>query len=75
MHLVNLTNPMMMKGPVRELLPIGEQRVRLRVPEGLKAKSVKLLVAGTTPAVRESAGWLELTVPSVLAHEVVAVDV
>jgi hypothetical protein len=74
-HLVNLTNPMMMKGPVRELLPVGEQRVRLRMPEGLKAKSVRLLVAGTTPPVRESAGWLELTVPSVLAHEVVAVDV
>ena len=74
-HLVNLTNPMLMKGPVRELLPVGEQRVRLRLPEGLKPKSVKLLVAGTTPAVRESAGWLELSVPSVLAHEVVAVDV
>ena len=74
-HLVNLTNPMMMKGPVRELLPIGEQRVRLRMPEGLRAKSVRLLVAGTTPSVREAAGWLELTVPSVLAHEVVAVDV
>jgi hypothetical protein len=74
-HLVNLTNPMMMKGPLRELLPVGEQRVRLRMPEGLKAKSVKLLVAGTTPSVRESSGWLELVVPSVLAHEVVAVDV
>jgi hypothetical protein len=74
-HLVNLTNPMMMKGPVRELLPVGEQRVRLRMPEGLKAKSVKLLVAGTTPSVRESSGWLELAVPSVLAHEVVAIDV
>jgi hypothetical protein len=74
-HLVNLTNPMMMKGPLRELLPVGEQRVRLRMPEGLKAKAVRLLVSGTTPPVRESAGWLELTVPSVLAHEVVAIDV
>ena len=74
-HLVNLTNPMMMKGPVRELIPVGEQRVRLRMPEGLKAKSVKLLVAGTTPSVREASGWLELVVPSVLAHEVVAIDV
>jgi hypothetical protein len=73
-HLVNLTNPMMMKGPVRELLPIGEQRLRLRLPEGSRARSVRLLVAGTVPPVRESAGWLELTVPSVLAHEVVAVD-
>jgi Beta-galactosidase trimerisation domain len=73
-HLVNLTNPMLMKGPVRELLPVGEQRVRLRMPEGLRARAVRLLVAGTTPSVRESEGWLELRVPKVLAHEVVAVD-
>ena len=33
-HLVNLTNPMMMKGPVREFVPVGEQRVRVRLPEG-----------------------------------------
>lgn len=73
-HLVNLTNPMMMKGPVRELLPIGEQRVRLRLPERARARAVRLLVAGQAPPVRESGGWLELVVPSVLAHEVVAVD-
>ncbi len=73
-HLVNLTNPMMMKGPVRELLPIGEQRVRVRVPDGLRAKQVHLLVADTRPAFRQSGEWLETTVPSVRAHEVVAVD-
>ena len=35
-HLVNLTNPMMMKGPFRELIPVGEQRVgpAPRGPEG-----------------------------------------
>src|SRR5205823_2903986 len=39
-HLVNLTNPMMMKGPVRELIPIGEQQVRLRLPDGTRPKQV-----------------------------------
>jgi hypothetical protein len=73
-HLVNLTNPMMMKGPVRELLPVGEQRVRVRVPDGLRAKRVHLLVAGTAPAFRQSGEWLETTVPPIRAHEVVAVD-
>lgn len=73
-HLVNLTNPMMMKGPVRELLPVAEQKVRLGVPDGLRAKGVRLLVAGTTPPFRQSGAWLETAVPSVRAHEVVAVD-
>jgi hypothetical protein len=40
-HLVNLTNPMMMKGPVREILPIGPQKVRVRLPDGAKAREVK----------------------------------
>jgi hypothetical protein len=73
-HLVNLTNPMMMKGPVRELLPLGEQRVRLRVPDGLRAKGLRLLVAGQSPPFRQSGEWLEVTVASIRAHEVVAVD-
>lgn len=74
-HLVNLTNPMMLKGPVRDLLAIGEQRVRVRMPEGHGARGVRLLVAGTSPTFTQSNGWLEVTVPSVLAHEVVAIDV
>ena len=44
-HLVNLTNPMMMKGPVRELIPVGEQQVRLQLPEGVQPKQVRLLAA------------------------------
>ena len=74
-HLVNLTNPMMMKGPFREFIPVGAQRVRVRLPEGKRSKKVQLLVAGGAPArVEERAGVLELTVPSILVHEVVAID-
>jgi hypothetical protein len=74
-HLVNLSNPMMMKGPVRELLPVGEQQVRVRLPDGVKARAVHLLVANRTPASRQTGEWLEVTVPLVLDHEVVAVEV
>jgi hypothetical protein len=74
-HLVNLTNPMMMKGPIRELLAVGEQKVRARLPDGLRAKSVRLLVANSAPAYRQAGEWLEVSVPSILAHEVVAIDV
>ena len=73
-HLVNLTNPMMMKGPVRELIPISAQRVRVRLPEGCKARAVHLLVSGRRPQVRETDGWLALSIESILDHEVIAID-
>jgi hypothetical protein len=73
-HLVNLTNPMMMKGPVRELIPISAQKVRIRLPEGRKAKQVHFLVSSAAPRVQESGGYVTLTVPSILDHEVIAVD-
>jgi len=71
-HLVNLTNPMMMKGPIREFIPTPPQAVSIRVPG--KPKKVQLLVSGGTPRVREANGVVSLTIPSILDHEVVAVD-
>ena len=53
-HLVNLTNPMMMKGPLREAIPVGPQRVRVRLPARTRARRVQLLTAGTSPRVEES---------------------
>ena len=73
-HLVNLTNPMMMKGPLREIIPIGPLTVRVRVPNGLRATKVKLLTAGTSAAPQEAGGVLTTKVPSVDVHEVVAID-
>ncbi len=73
-HLVNLTNPMTMKGPYRELIPSPAQQVRVRLPEGKRARKVQFLASGATPQVKESAGAIDLTVPSVLDHEVVAID-
>jgi len=73
-HLVNLTNPMMMKGPLREAIPIGPQRVRIRLPHGARARQVRLLTADAAPRVQEAGGVLTLTVPSVEVHEVIAID-
>ncbi len=73
-HLVNLTNPMMMKGPIREIIPVGPQSVSILMGDR-RAKAVRLLVSGATPAFRESGGRLEVAVPSIGEHEVVAVEV
>jgi Hypothetical glycosyl hydrolase 6 len=73
-HLVNLTNPMMMKGPLRETFPIGPLRARIRIPAGVRTERVHLLTAGTSPAARTENGVLTVTVPAVEVHEVIAIE-
>jgi hypothetical protein len=73
-HLVNLTNPMAMKGPIREIIPITAQQVRLQIPAGRKVNQVRLLVAGTKIHFTDKEGLLQLEVPSIALHEVVAID-
>ncbi len=73
-HLINLTNPMSMKGSYREFNRVGEQRLRLTLPRDRSSKKVHLLVADQRPRVEHHGRDLAITIPSVLDHEVVAVD-
>ncbi len=73
-HLVNLTNPMMLKGPVREIVPITAQKVSLQIPAGRRIKRVHLLIAARDVQYRSEGGTILLEVPSIALHEVVAVD-
>lgn len=77
-HLVNLTNPMMMKGPLREFLPVGPFTVTLRLPEDVAQSGASprahLLVAGTPAETVGQPGQITVTVPCVECHEVVAID-
>jgi hypothetical protein len=73
-HLVNLTNPLAMKGPYREFIPVGPIRVKFRLPAGTRPRKVQLLVSGTAARSRVENGQVDLTIPSITSHEVVAVD-
>jgi hypothetical protein len=73
-HLVNLTNPMMMKGPLREFIPTPPQKVAVRLPAGSRAKQVRLLVSGAHPKVAEANGIVSLTIATIVDHEVIAID-
>jgi Hypothetical glycosyl hydrolase 6/Beta-galactosidase trimerisation domain len=73
-HLVNLTNPMMMKGPIREIIPLSEQQLRIRVPEGRRVGKAQFLVSGKQPVWRQDGAVVNLTVPSIDLHEVIALD-
>ena len=72
-HLVNLTNPMMMKGPFRELIPV-EAKVSIKIPTNKKVTGVHLLMAEKDPTFEQSNGMITLNVPKILDHEIIALD-
>jgi hypothetical protein len=74
-HLVNLTNPMAMKGPYRDFFPIGPHTIKLNLPSGIHAQRAHLLVSGKPIPITHSATTLELTIPTILDHEVLAIDI
>ncbi|HEY3741894.1 MAG TPA: beta-galactosidase trimerization domain-containing protein [Bryobacteraceae bacterium] len=73
-HLVNLTNPMMMKGPIREVIPLADQTVRVVIPEGRRVGGVSLLVSGMKTQVHQEGAILQVEIPRIDLHEVVAID-
>ena len=73
-HLVNLTNPMMMKGPIRELVFSPPQKIRVRIPKGKMVKGVKFLVNAAAPKSAVVNGVLEVDVPPFELNEAVAID-
>jgi hypothetical protein len=73
-HLVNLTNPMMMKGPIREVIPLSSQQVRIRIPAGRRIVKVRLLVTGSAAQHRQEGETIVVEVPTINMHEVIALD-
>ena len=73
-HLVNLTNPMMMKGPIRDVIPIGPMTVRIEVPEGATPNRIKLRVNAKQPDFRHEGSVVTVNVPMVELHELIAID-
>lgn len=66
----NLTNPMMMKGPIRENYPAGPQRVSVAL-DGRSVGSARLLVSGRDIPVTVEDGRAIIEVPGVDTLEVV----
>lgn len=73
-HLVNLNTPNLFGGPVTELLPVGEQWVRLPLSSPSPPQAVRLLRAKVTPEVQQrSDGWW-VKIPKVVDHEILVVE-
>lgn len=74
-HLVNLTNPMAMKGPYRDFFPVGPHTVRIYLPVGVEAKRAHLLAADKDVAMERAGQIVSVKVTSILDHEVVAIEI
>jgi hypothetical protein len=74
-HLVNLTNPMAMKGPYRDFFPVGPHTVTLRLPADVHARRARLLVADREVALERTGAVVSVTLPQIRDHEVVAIEV
>jgi hypothetical protein len=72
-HLVNFTNPMMMKGPFRELIPVSLQ-VIIKIPQHAKPMGVHLLISDQTPAFELVEDKVILTIPQIFDHEIIGLD-
>lgn len=72
-HLLNYNTPDAQHGWLQQLEPLGAQQVRMKLPDGVRVRSVELLQAGNTVPHRVANQVLQFTVPSVDDYEVAAV--
>ena len=79
-HLLNYTNPNAQHGWMRSIYPLGPQTVSLKLPAGVRPKSVELLrpaqsVSAQTVPFHLDDQTLRFTIPSVQDYEVAAITI
>lgn len=71
-HIVNLTATGRM--PIDELVPVGPVDVGIHLPGDVRGNSAKMLVSNTVLRPTRDQGWVKVTIPAVLDHEVLVID-
>jgi hypothetical protein len=74
-HLLNYTNPNTHHGWLRSVYPLGPQTIRMKLPSGVRVKSVQLLEAERTIPFVADAGVLRFTIPKIKDYEVAAITI
>jgi Hypothetical glycosyl hydrolase 6 len=74
LHLVNLTNSATWRAPLDEMVPIGPLKVRVKLPQKIRAKNVQLLVSGQHVGSVVTDDWAQFEIKSVLDHEVAVIS-
>ena len=74
-HLLNYTNPNAHHGWMQSTYPLGPQTVSMKLPAGVKAKSVELLKAEQSIPFHIENGELRFTIPRVEDYEIAAITI
>ena len=74
-HLLNYTNPNAHQGWLRSVYPLSPQTVSMKLPAGVRVKSVELLQAERTITFAVHDQTLQFTVPSIRDYEVAAITI
>jgi hypothetical protein len=74
-HLVNYTNPNAQHCWIQSTFAVGAQTVTMKLPPGVRTRSVELLKAGHNVPFEQEQQFLHFTVPGVEDYEVAAIAV
>ncbi len=75
LHLLNYTNPGAQHCWLNSVYPLGPQTVRMKMPSGVKVKSVEILRAESSAPFQLDGDVLLFTIPRVEDYEVAAITV
>lgn len=73
-HMVNLTDPNMWKGPTERIVPVGPQTVRVSLAGVDRCRGVRLVRADREVAFERTGGAVSFEVPGVDAYESAVLD-
>jgi len=73
LHLLNYTNPNMLRGWFTGTYPVGPQRVRAELPEGINGTRVDFLRGATSVPLQRDGRAVEFTIPGIRDYEVAVI--
>ena len=74
-HILNYTNPNMLRGWFRDTYPIGPQRVRISIGNAGSVQEVRALRSGKVLQHQTSADAVEFVIPEIADYEIAAITI
>jgi len=72
LHIINYNNPNMTRPSTRQFYPIGEQSIRMELPQSVKIAKVELLRAEKQISFKQVGNIVDFVIPSVEDFEIAA---